>query len=503
MPEGNPLVAQAQSQTTGVTGIGIAESAVDLANGVKDGSWVEGGLGAFGVGLEVLSLVTDPIGTLAQYGVSWLIEHVQPLKDCLDWLAGNPPVIQGFSDTWANVAKEVNAIAGDMSNEVKNGTAGWSGAGGDAYRGEVAAQTDAVAGAASLCDGISTGVMVMGQVVAAVRQAVRDLIAELVGKLISWALEEACTLGFATPVVAAQATVAITNTISKVTTLIKKLIKTISNVGPKVKKIVEKLGRSSRSSPSWQRSWVRALSTRPRQPPPSGSPDTRSGSTPDGTSGTSKSDGHVKSSVEDTKTASREKECVPGSGDPVDLATGQMFMTQLDVELPGMLPLIFQRTHFSSYRAGRLFGPTWASTLDQRLEIEDEGVYFADAGGVRLVYPIPPADGSPVLAVDGPRWQLRRTGDGYTIHQPETGYALRFGTGEGRVRRLDAVVNRSGHRIDFDYDHAFLPIGVRHSGGYRIGVDTENRVVTRLWMHNPDGDEITLVQGPHHGVSPQ
>jgi hypothetical protein len=45
MPEGNPLVAQAQSQTTGVTGIGIAESAVDLANGVKDWSWVEGGLG--------------------------------------------------------------------------------------------------------------------------------------------------------------------------------------------------------------------------------------------------------------------------------------------------------------------------------------------------------------------------------------------------------------------------------------------------------------------------
>jgi hypothetical protein len=44
MPEGNPLVAQARSQTTGVTGIGILESANDLASGVKDGSWVEGGL---------------------------------------------------------------------------------------------------------------------------------------------------------------------------------------------------------------------------------------------------------------------------------------------------------------------------------------------------------------------------------------------------------------------------------------------------------------------------
>lgn len=65
MPDGNPPVAQAKSQTTGVTGIGIAESAVDLANRVKDGSWVESGLGAVGVGLEALSLVADPIGTLA------------------------------------------------------------------------------------------------------------------------------------------------------------------------------------------------------------------------------------------------------------------------------------------------------------------------------------------------------------------------------------------------------------------------------------------------------
>ncbi|SFK30210.1 hypothetical protein SAMN05421835_117137, partial [Amycolatopsis sacchari] len=60
MSDGNPLVAQAQSQTTAVTGIGIAESAVDLANGVKDGSWVEFGMGALGVGLETLSMVIDP-----------------------------------------------------------------------------------------------------------------------------------------------------------------------------------------------------------------------------------------------------------------------------------------------------------------------------------------------------------------------------------------------------------------------------------------------------------
>lgn len=123
----NPLVAKPKETTTGVTGIGIAESAVDLANGVKDGSWVEAGLGGIGVGLEVLSMVIDPVGTVLQYGVSWLIEHVEPLKEALDWFAGDPPVIQSFSDTWANVSTEVKAIAQDYLNDVQSGTSGWSG----------------------------------------------------------------------------------------------------------------------------------------------------------------------------------------------------------------------------------------------------------------------------------------------------------------------------------------------------------------------------------------
>ncbi|MEU7524638.1 hypothetical protein AB0A74_02770 [Saccharothrix sp. NPDC042600] len=105
----NPLVATPQSDTTAVTGIGIAESAGDLAQGISDGSWVAAGLGAIGVGLEVLSMVIDPVGTVASYGVSWLIEHVQPLKEALDWFAGDPPVIRAFSETWANVAAEVTA----------------------------------------------------------------------------------------------------------------------------------------------------------------------------------------------------------------------------------------------------------------------------------------------------------------------------------------------------------------------------------------------------------
>ncbi|MFD8494822.1 RHS repeat-associated core domain-containing protein [Amycolatopsis sp. NPDC059657] len=537
MPEGNPLVAKAQSQTTGVTGIGIAESAVDLANGVKDGSWVEGGLGALGVGLEVLSLALDPIGTLAQYGVSWLIEHVQPLKEALDWLAGNPPVIQSYSDTWANVAKEVNAIAGDMNNEGKTGTAGWQGAAAEAYRGEVAEQADAIVGAATLADGISTGVMVMGQVVAMVRETVRDLVAELVGKLITWALEEACTLGFATPLVAAQATAAITKAISKVSDLIRKLVKTIGNVAPKIRKIVDKLGEiieklsklgkklskgggtspsaakaarktdapdlnapkgdttpSSAHSPDSPDSGTTPSSTKTDSPDtthPSGTGAPGAGKSPGGKNGDA--DPSMKKNSGDPKTEARKQECVPGSGDPIDLATGQMFTTQVDVELRGVLPLVLQRTHFSEYRVGRLFGRSWTSTLDQRVEVDEDSVYFAGQDGIRLIYPAPATDGTPVFPREGPRWPLARTETGYVVTDPATGRELQFGGGAG-LRPLTAIVDRNGNRIDVDHDPAGIPVGIRHSGGYHLGVDSEAGLVTAIWLHNPVGEPITLVR---------
>ncbi|GAA4546029.1 DUF6531 domain-containing protein [Amycolatopsis samaneae] len=560
--DGNPLVAQAQSQTTGVTGIGVLESANDLANGVKDGSWVEAGLGGLGVGLEVLSLVTDPIGTLAQYGVSWLIEHVKPLKDCLDWLAGNPPVIQSFSDTWANVSKEVNAIAGDLSTEAKGGTAGWTGEAGDSYRGEVAEQTDALAGAASLCDGISGGVMVMGQVVAAVRETVRDLIGTLVGKLISWALEEACTLGFATPAVAVQATTAITNTINKVSTLIRKLIKTISNVGPKVRKIVEKLGeiieklsklakrlgkRGEHTSASAARKAEHAADdvhapkdhTSPSSAHESTSPSgTHDGTSPSGTKGSEhpdtgspssktdpsgpgahdsgtgspgsadpggsrppgKGDGTTIGENADPRVDGRDNPWKCTDGDPIDLATGEMITGYTDLDLPGVLPLVLRRSHHSSYRVGRSFGGTWSSTLDQRLEIDDDGIWYAAEDGVLLRYPHPARAGEPVEPVEGARRPLVRDADGgYAVRDVASGRTWRFAPGAGSERPLSTITDRNGNRIDLLADKGGQVTEIRHTGGYRVAVDRDGPLVTGLRVLDGTAGDVHVLRFGYDG----
>ncbi|MFG2050519.1 DUF6531 domain-containing protein [Micromonospora sp. NPDC048935] len=193
------------------------------------------------------------------------------------------------------------------------------------------------------------------------------------------------------------------------------------------------------------------------------------------------------------------------AADPIDVASGEVVLTQTDAELPGLLPLVLRRSHLSSYRIGRWFGPSWASTLDQRLEVDDEGVCFVAEDGMVLTYPTPVAGGQ-AMPQTGPRWPLTPTADGYRIEQPEIGRALHFQAvaglpepeGDGgpvRVLPLVAVTDRNGHRIDLDWRDGAVT-EVRHSGGYRIIVDTLHGQVAALSLLDaePSGDARTLVR---------
>ncbi|RBY80899.1 type IV secretion protein Rhs [Geodermatophilus sp. TF02-6] len=190
--------------------------------------------------------------------------------------------------------------------------------------------------------------------------------------------------------------------------------------------------------------------------------------------------------------------------DPIDVASGEMLLQQTDAELPGMLPLVLTRTHLSSYRVGRWFGPSWASTLDQRLEVDGAGVCYAAEDGTLLVYPPVPAAGH-VLPEEGPRLPLARTDDDtYTVTDDERGLVLHFGSTSGPdagVLPLTAVVDRNGHRIDLEYDGDGTLTEVRHSGGYRVAVDTRSGLVTGLRLLGRSGDvEQVLVRFGYDGA---
>jgi hypothetical protein len=79
-----------------------------------------------------------------------------------------------------------------------------------------------------------------------------------------------------------------------------------------------------------------------------------------------------------------------------------------------VLSVGLRRTHLSTYRFGRWFGQSWASTLDQRLEIDEHGVCYAAADGMLLVFP-ECAHGQTVTPLEGPRLRLERSGATYTL----------------------------------------------------------------------------------------
>ncbi|WP_440901865.1 DUF6531 domain-containing protein, partial [Actinosynnema sp.] len=145
--------------------------------------------------------------------------------------------------------------------------------------------------------------------------------------------------------------------------------------------------------------------------------------------------------------------------DPVDVASGEVVLEQHDLRL-GALALT--RTHVSSYRAGHWFGVSWSSTVDQRLEVDDEHVCYFPPDGTILVYPR--GDG-PQLPLEGARWPLTRDGDAYTLVTDDA--VLEF-SGAGRVIPLRAFEGEQ--RVEVFYDDSGAPSLLRRDDGVRVAL---------------------------------
>ncbi|MEV6905328.1 hypothetical protein [Amycolatopsis sp. NPDC051372] len=226
----NPLMAQPVSSTTPFTGASLLEDAAGVKDSIESGDWASGVLGIADTALDVLGFVEDPFGTILAQGLGWLMEHVGPLKQALDALAGNPDVITAHSQTWQNVSQELTSISVDLADYVTADVAGWEGQGADAYRQQAGDIAKLLSAASQASAGTGSGVATAGQVVAAVRALVRDTISEVVARMVSWALQVVATLGIGLTWVVPQCVQLIAKTAEKIARLVKNLINAIKTL---------------------------------------------------------------------------------------------------------------------------------------------------------------------------------------------------------------------------------------------------------------------------------
>ena len=187
--------------------------------------------------------------------------------------------------------------------------------------------------------------------------------------------------------------------------------------------------------------------------------------------------------------------CTTG-GDPVDVVSGQMIASAVDARLPGLLPLVLRRAYASGYRGGRSFGPGWASTLDQRVQIDASGIHYAGEDAEIQHYPLPTDTVLSVLPERGPQRPLSwdRESDTIRIEDPLTGQVRHFAPPahdpRAHTRTITTLTDRNGHRIEYLTGPDGLPAEIRHTGGYHLTVDT---------IHTPVGPRITALHLLHEG----
>ncbi|NMO00482.1 RHS repeat protein [Gordonia sp. TBRC 11910] len=200
-------------------------------------------------------------------------------------------------------------------------------------------------------------------------------------------------------------------------------------------------------------------------------------------------------------------------GEPVDAASGHLIDTEVDLRIDAAFPFILERSHISSFGAGRWFGPSWCSTIDSRVEIDAEGISVLTGEAAVLRYPHPLGDAEvlpeigtmPLSFVDG-AYRVRDVRTGVTYEYAMFGETSSLESasvvGEATivgildmslVVGLSAIVHHTGHRIDVEYDaHTGYLSRMLHSGGAIVEVATDDMtgLVTQLSVYSEDSNPI-------------
>jgi hypothetical protein len=237
----DPLVAtRADEPASPWAGIWIAEDIELIVQGVESGSWIDGTLGVVGAGLDGLALVSDPVGALLQYGIAWLIEHVKPLSEALDWLAGDPSQIAAHAATWRNVASSLAADADSLASSVRLDLTEWSGAAATAYGRWSSGREQTLRALAKASEAMALMTEGAGALIGTVRMMVRDAVATVVSRLIVYAGELIATAGLATPLVVEQVTTLCASWAAKIARWLRSLISSLRKLG----EAMTRLGRN-------------------------------------------------------------------------------------------------------------------------------------------------------------------------------------------------------------------------------------------------------------------
>jgi RHS repeat-associated protein len=179
------------------------------------------------------------------------------------------------------------------------------------------------------------------------------------------------------------------------------------------------------------------------------------------------------------------------SFDPIDVVTGDVLLTEVDLVVPGALGELIIRNHVSSYRDGRWFGPSWTSLVDESLTFVDGSARYHSADAMVLSFQVP-VPGTPTTPAYGPPRQLHTDGTDYVVTDPARGLHRRFvrSPGGNDEYLLHEVRADSGEFVELERDADGAPALLTHSSGARIAFDVADGRIRTVRALSNDADVL-------------
>ncbi|ASU77632.1 hypothetical protein CDG81_04120 [Actinopolyspora erythraea] len=266
MGQDNPLVEAEPDSQKWEDGLMVVDFAVDSWRAIKNEDWGEAAITGGAFALDTMATVANPFDALLTSTFAWMMEHVWPLPDMLDSLAGNHDQVQANAHTWANISDELKRAATEMQQSVDADTAGWQGPAAETYRMFGSGEAKLIEGAAESARAVGAAVSGAGTAVLIVRTTVRDMIASAMSELVTYLVRSSAaaglSLGALTPLLIADGIRIVAKWASRVSEWLDKLVRAfrklaeiVAKVKPLLAKVDEALQPSSKLGKNVQ-NWV-------------------------------------------------------------------------------------------------------------------------------------------------------------------------------------------------------------------------------------------------------
>jgi len=171
---------------------------------------------------------------------------------------------------------------------------------------------------------------------------------------------------------------------------------------------------------------------------------------------------------------------------PISVISGEKILEQIDFELPGPIPLRWQRIYRTSHSKDLGLGVGWSSLLLSRLDLRENEIIYCDAEGREIPFDRLPAGKSCHNSVE----QLTLYCDDTTVYRIiDAGHTILTFGGSGKRRRLYEITDREGHAIKLFYSANDRLIQVLDSAGRRLKLDYNIAdQLRRIYLCSDNGD---------------